>query len=463
MKKQQLLTIILFFSISIALFPQTSKTKNISGSSGKTLKVKIQKEDIFSGFVKDRDGKPIEGVEIEFENTETKEIEKRNTTNALGNYIVKLILNKNYIVTLFKKGFASKTIELSFEDVKDEKLFDIILDKEYSNPPEVYINPTKDTIYQRPFISIAFQIVVKEKNFKEAIVFHNDKEVKIITKENIAGLIRDGIEVDLAKRENEIRVVAYGLKEPEFTEKTINVYYKPTDSKYYALLIAVEEYQNTELVKLDFPISDAEKLQRILTNKYTFEKENLYLLKNPTKAELEDKLDELKSIITDKDNLLIFYAGHGGYNKDKKVGYWLLADASRKYKHYLNGTLRDNIALIPSRHTLLISDACFSGAIFKTRSLPDLEEDSVEDFSRKMKNPSKKAMTSGNLEEVPDKSELIEAIHYYLNYNMMQYTTSLKLFSSISDDVKNNDFQYGTINNVGDKGGDFIFIKRRIE
>lgn len=463
MIKQQLLIITLLLCTSITLFSQPSKTRSISGSSGETLNVGIQKKAIFSGFVKDEEGKPIEGVEIEFENRETKKIEERNTTNAEGNYIVELILNKNYIVTAFKSGFASKKVVLSFEEIKNYKLLDITLKEEYSNPPDVYIDPIgEDTIYEKPFISVKFQVFIKEKNFEKAVVFQNDRELKTIAKGNVK-LIREEVRVNLAKGENEITVLAYGLKASEFTEKTIKVYYKPNESKYYALLIAVQNYQSRDLRKLDFPISDARKLQRILTDKYTFEEENMYFLKNPTKAELEDKLDELKSIITDKDNLLIFYAGHGGYNMDKEVGYWLLSDASPKRKQFLNGTLKENIALIPSKHTLLISDACFSGSIFKTRNLFELKEESMDDFRKKMKSPSRKAMTSGNLEEVPDKSEFIGAIHYCLLSNTMQYTSSLKLFSSISDYVENNNFQYGTIHQIGDKGGDFIFIRRQIE
>lgn len=459
MKKQQLLIILLLFNISITLFSQPPKTRYISGSSGETLTVGIQKKVDCLGLVKDRNRRPIEGAEIEFKNKETEKVEKQNTTNADGNYTVVLVLNKSYLVTVFKKGFGSKTIVVSSEDIKDAKLPDIILYEEYSNPPEVFIDPIeKDTIYHEDTILIKFQIGVKERNFEKAVVFQNDREIKTIINENPQSFNREEVKVGLKKGKNKITVVAYG-KKSEFTDTTINVYYEPLDSKYYALLIAVENYQSKELAKLDFPISDAKKLQRILIDNYTFEEENMYFLKNPTKSKLEDKLDELKSIITDKDNLLIFYAGHGGYNKDKEVGYWLLADASPKRKQFLNGTLRDNIALIPSKHTLLISDACFSGSIF--RSFPEQKEDSMEDFHRKMKSPSRKAMTSGNLEEVPDKSEFIRAIHYYLLSNTKQYTTSLKLFSLISDYVKNNDFQHGVIQDVGDEGGDFVFIKRQ--
>lgn len=464
MKKQKLLAILLLFSISITLFPQTSKIRTVSGTGNKSLNVEIQEKAIFSGFIKDKEGKPIEGAEIQFEDMGTNEVEDQNTTDAKGFYIVELVLNKSYIVIGFKRGFASKKERIETKDVKDYKLPDITLTKEYKNPPNVYIDPIgKDTIYQNSTILIKFQVVVKEKNFKKIDVFQNGRRVKTIEKENVEDYIKEEIEVNLVTGENKITVIAKGLKVSEFTEKTVSIYYKPNpdNSIYYALLIAVEKYQSKDLTKLDFPISDAKKLQRILTGKYTFEEENVYLLKNPTKSELEDKLDELKGLVTNKDNLLIFYAGHGDYDSDKEVGYWLLADASPKKKQFLNGTLRGNIAMIPSKHTLLISDACFSGAIFNIRSVSKPMDSAANDVLVKMKYPSRKAMTSGNLEVVPDKSRFIGAIHNYLYSNTIKYITSLKLFSSISDDVKDNNFQYGTIRNVGDEGGDFVFIKRQ--
>jgi hypothetical protein len=100
-----------------------------------------------------------------------------------------------------------------------------------------------------------------------------------------------------------------------------------------------------------------------------------------------------------KDNLLIFYAGHGFWDDKGKVGYWFPSDASRNntVNWFRNSTLRDFIGSIQTRHTILIADSCFSGAIFKTRIA---FSDAPQGIEKLYELPSRKAMTSGILQEV---------------------------------------------------------------
>ena len=73
-------------------------------------------------------------------------------------------------------------------------------------------------------------------------------------------------------------------------------------------------------------------------------------------------------------------------------------------------------------------------------------------------------MTSGNLkEEVPDKSVFLQYLIKRLEENKEKFLSSGVLFSSFFDAVISNSEnipQFGVIHNVGDEGGDFIFIKR---
>ncbi|MEQ8522979.1 MAG: hypothetical protein RIC15_12600, partial [Vicingaceae bacterium] len=76
---------------------------------------------------------------------------------------------------------------------------------------------------------------------------------------------------------------------------------------------------------------------------------------------------------------------------------------------------------------------------------------------------SRKAMTSGMLNEVPDRSVFMENLIERLNMNEEKYISSASLFFQFRENVMNNSNnapQYGTIHNTGDKGGDFIFILR---
>ena len=232
---------------------------------------------------------------------------------------------------------------------------------------------------------------------------------------------------------------------------------------YHALIIGVSNYQNAgaKLPNLEMPAKDADKFYRVLIEKYAFEPQHVTLLKDPTREEIIDQFDRLSEKVTDKDNLLVFYAGHGYYNKAKDFGYWLPADAklSSSSEWIANSTIKDYIGAIHSRHTLLIADACFGGSIFKTRSV----EAMISQFNEMYRNSSRKALTSGNLTEVPDKSVFLKYVIKTLEENNDVFLSSSKLFSRIYEPILNNTSttpQWGIIQGAGDEGGDFIFIKK---
>ena len=231
--------------------------------------------------------------------------------------------------------------------------------------------------------------------------------------------------------------------------------------KFYALIIGNNDYQDPEIPSLDEPVSDATKLFDVLTTRYTFEKSNVTFLKNATYVQMIQAFDDLSNKITKNDNLLVFYAGHGWWNEVKNLGFWLPIDAKKTNTAFWipNSRISDYMSSIKSKHTLLIADACFSGSIFKTRGLIDARPS----INKLYELPSKKAMTSGTLKEVPDKSVFLQYLVQRLNENSEKYISSDMLFSSFREAVLNNsptEPQYGTIQNAGDEGGEFIFILR---
>lgn len=234
--------------------------------------------------------------------------------------------------------------------------------------------------------------------------------------------------------------------------------------KYYALIIGVNEYSDSEIQDLDNPINDAEQLAGVLTYHYSFDQENVTVLENPQREDIIKALDRLSGLVTEKDNLLIFYAGHGIWNEQLNQGYWLPSDASLNSKSYWlsNSTLRDYVGGIKSKHTLLISDACFSGGILKERAVFNNSRAILEVY----KLPSRKAMTSGTLKTVPDESVFIEYLLKNLVNNQEPLLSADQLFRHFKTAVINNSPngqvpQYGPITQAGDEGGDFIFLKRK--
>ena len=170
----------------------------------------------------------------------------------------------------------------------------------------------------------------------------------------------------------------------------------------------------------------------------------------------------MRKIIRPDDNLLIFYAGHGYWDEDARQGYWWPKDVSTAdLSNWLsNSDLREQVRSIKSAHTLLISDACFSGGIFKTRDGNEIMN-ATKDIQLLYKMPSRRAMTSGTMTTVPDKSVFLEYFLKRLTENQNKFLSSQQLFASLRSAVINNSNvvpQDGVIAETGDEGGDFIFI-----
>jgi hypothetical protein len=287
-------------------------------------------------------------------------------------------------------------------------------------------------------------------------------------------LTEDGLfaqNIPLEKGDNKIKIIAID-NEDNYSEQNLIVEHVIEskiitsqliiEGKYYALLVGVNEYEDQNLMDLDNPVSDVENLYNVLVSDYYFDKENVVVKINAKRTDITNALDSLSEKLTKDDNLLIFYAGHGYWDKEANIGYWLPSDAriSRKGEWFRNSTLCDYLKEINSKHTLLITDACFGGAIFKTRSV-FLEAPKA--IQKLYDLPSRKAMTSGTLTEVPDRSTFVKYLIERLSTNEDKYISSEQLFSSFRIAVINNSDvipQYGEIRNVGDEGGDFIFIRR---
>ncbi len=232
--------------------------------------------------------------------------------------------------------------------------------------------------------------------------------------------------------------------------------------KYYALILGANDYIDDQVPDLDGPISDAAKLGLALTTFYTFDPHNVVFIKNPTREQIINELDRLTRKVTKNDNLLVFYAGHGYWDQQTDFGYWLPVDskANTTSNWLANSQIKDYVAAIKSKHTLLITDACFGGSIFRTRKT---FEETSDAKNKLYDNPSRQAMTSGALTVVPDKSLFLEYLVKRLNENTKSYLTGEELFSSFKTEVMNGSPvipMYGDIKDSGDEGGDFIFVKK---
>jgi hypothetical protein len=235
-----------------------------------------------------------------------------------------------------------------------------------------------------------------------------------------------------------------------------------SSAKYYGLIIGVNNYIDSEFEDLESPVKDSEELYNILTQQYSFEPGNTLIIRDASREAIIDALDRLTGKITRNDNLLIYYAGHGNWNESSKVGYWLPSNAMKTSKsNWLsNSTVVDYLKEIQAKHILLIADACFSGSIFKSRSAELKPKEKIQAL---YEMPSRKAMTSGILSKVPDKSAFTRFLIEKLTGYEEPVFTSEQLFASFRIAVENNSEakpRYGEIQDADDRGGDFLFIKK---
>ena len=98
---------------------------------------------------------------------------------------------------------------------------------------------------------------------------------------------------------------------------------------------------------------------------YNFDLSNITILKDEqaTQNNIYKGLRGLIEKITPKDNLIIYFSGHGYFDEVLNEGYWIPVDANANAQgEYLpNSSILKIIESINSQHTFLIADACFSG------------------------------------------------------------------------------------------------------
>ncbi len=231
-----------------------------------------------------------------------------------------------------------------------------------------------------------------------------------------------------------------------------------SSGKYHAIIISESQYEDAKINDLIEPKNDADNLMSLLVSKYFFKSEDITRLIDPTRANILDAIDQKRKTLSQDDNLIIFYAGHGYWDEVLKMGYWLPSDASKDSKSnwVSNNDLTLYLSAFESNHVLLVADACFSGGIFKTRSIGDMDQGTKRLYELK----SRKAITSGNLKEVPDNSVFMKFFLKELELNQSAFLTSDQLFAKIRPNILNNSSTeplYGVIHNTGDEGGEFVF------
>ena len=238
---------------------------------------------------------------------------------------------------------------------------------------------------------------------------------------------------------------------------------------YYALVIGIDNYKG-EWAKLANAVNDAKALETLLKTKYKFDAFRTLYNDQATRENIITEFEWLIQNVKESDNVLIYYSGHGEYKQELNKGFWVPIDATSMStsKYISNNDIQTYLSGIKSKHTLLISDACFSGDIFRGKTITIPFEESDRYYSKIYNLTSRKAITSGGIEPVMDGGRDGHSVFaYYLLKNLSTNANSFydasQLFDAIKIPVVNNSQQspnFQPIKDTGDEGGQFIFIKK---
>ncbi|HIA10625.1 MAG TPA: hypothetical protein EYN69_00940, partial [Flavobacteriales bacterium] len=237
--------------------------------------------------------------------------------------------------------------------------------------------------------------------------------------------------------------------------------------KYYALLIGIDNY-NGVWNQLNNAVNDARSIEDILKSKYKFDNFSTLYNEQATRSTIIKKMEWLVENVKDEDNVFIYYSGHGDFKENLNKGYWVPFDATTKStaEYISNNDIQTYLGGIRSKHTLLVSDACFSGDLFRGQTISVPFEDSEKYYKKIHALSSRKAITSGGLEPVMDGGRDGHSVFAYyflknLRNNENKYYDATELYNDIKIPVTNNSDQsprFQPIKNTGDEGGQFVFI-----
>jgi len=180
--------------------------------------------------------------------------------------------------------------------------------------------------------------------------------------------------------------------------------------------------------------------------------------------------------LTEDDNLLIYYAGHGELDKVNMRGHWLPIDAdSDNTANWISTVaITDILNSMSAQHVMVVSDSCYSGAMTRS-SLARLDAGMANkqrnDWLKAMlKARSRTVLTSGGLQPVMDggggqHSVFAKAFIKALNVNS-QLLEGQTLYREVANNIVAIAADYGIeqvpeyapIRHAGHEAGEFFFV-----
>jgi hypothetical protein len=242
---------------------------------------------------------------------------------------------------------------------------------------------------------------------------------------------------------------------------------------YHALVIGINDYKLLRPLKT--ANNDAKEIARALSTEYGFK---TTLLLNASRYDILSALNTLRERLTDKDNLLIYYAGHGQLDQLNQRGHWLPIDAEPESSAnwISNIAITDILNAMTTRQILVVSDSCYSGALTRS-ALGQLEAGlSEQQLSQVLASMAQKrarmVLTSGGLEPVLDGGgggthsvfarnflDLLRANQGVLPGQELFRHLRLRVAAQAERVRQSQVPEYAPIKYAGHEAGDFFFVR----
>jgi Caspase domain len=246
----------------------------------------------------------------------------------------------------------------------------------------------------------------------------------------------------------------------------------PTGGQY-ALLIGINEYKN--FTRLETAVHDIEIIEKVLRENFGFQ---TITIRNQeaTRDNIVEAINTLRRKLSPNDKLLIYYAGHGHFDKATDTSYWIPYEADTDSDtHYIEAksVITTNLKRISAKQILVIADSCYSGTLSRSTDINlqtnQLNRDAyIKNLSART---SRVLIASGGNEPVADgggggHSIFAKAfINGLLNHKESVFSSEELFINTIRESVGGQASQlpeYKIIRDSGHEGGDFIFKRKTL-
>ncbi len=240
---------------------------------------------------------------------------------------------------------------------------------------------------------------------------------------------------------------------------------------YHALIIGNTKYEN--LSNLSTPANDARDVEKVLRTRYGYK---TTLLLDANRYQILSAMNKLRESLTEKDNLLIYYAGHGELDSVNLRGFWLPIDAEpdNSANWISNVAITDMLNIMSAKHILVIADSCYSGSLTRAaiaRMRSGMSEEKRKKWYKVMSAAkTRTVLTSGGVKPVLDSaggdhSIFAQAFLDVLNGNQ-GILEGFDLYRKIQKRVKaetkrlnvDQNPQYAPLKFAGHEAGEYFFL-----